>query len=202
MAICDDEWTGQPSTSGTAMSRAWVQDLILGHWQVTIRDLLGVTNLATGTVHSSVHAVSLQHLAVTLFDCSRIQPYIRQTKLAIFQLQTDTQNLMTGLDLAFTGKKHLDLLTAKTLFELPEMYLSQNFHPGISLLAENGNCCTSLTWKGWHQPPCRWTWVYYSSNLLHWIKTAYFSINTIPFLSQKCGKAILLMVSSARIVIL
>lgn len=123
----DDECTGQPSTSGTAMSRAWVQDLILGHWQVTIRDLLGVTNLATGTVHSSVHAVSLQHLTVTLFNCSRIQPYIRQTKMAIFQLQTDTQNLMTGLDLAFTGKKHLDLLTAKTLFELPPWHFTSGW---------------------------------------------------------------------------
>jgi hypothetical protein len=44
--------------------------------------------------------------------------------MAIFQLQTDTQNLMTGLDLAFTGKKHLDLLTAKTLFELPPWHFT------------------------------------------------------------------------------
>lgn len=112
----------------------------------------------TGTVHSAVHALSLQYLNVTLVNRSQIQPHIRQIKSAIFQPQTGVQNLMTRLDLGIIGKQPFSLVTPKTSFELSKIYLSHISPTWNFTLAETGMtymhlvaCCrTSLRWKGRH----------------------------------------------------
>jgi hypothetical protein len=97
------------------------------------------------------HALSLQHLNVTLVNCSRIQHHIRQIKSDIFQLQTGIQNLMTRLDLACTVKQHHILATPNALYELCKIYLPQNFAPCNSTLGWNWMTYTHLNLL-LHQP--------------------------------------------------
>jgi hypothetical protein len=63
-------------------------------------------------------ALSLQVLNETLLNRSRIQSYIRQTELAIIQLRNYVQNLITSLEIAFTGKLPISLVNPGMLSEI------------------------------------------------------------------------------------
>jgi len=106
---------------------------------------------------------------------------------------------VTRLDLACTGKQHCSLATPNTLYELRKIYLPQNFtlqfHSWLKLNdlhtpsefaaapALDGQDNINLV----NHTSTNICW--FSSRLLYWIKTAHFSIKTIPFLSKNKGRS-------------
>jgi hypothetical protein len=76
MAICDDNCTAQPSTSGTDENSVGIHtDTDFGKQTITIQDLSYIDVCNWNCTH--VQALSLQNLNVNLIICLRIQPRMR-----------------------------------------------------------------------------------------------------------------------------
>jgi hypothetical protein len=79
-------------------------------------------------------AVSLEVLNETMTNSSRIQSHIRQIEVTIMQLQNDLQNLVTSLEIAFTGKLPISLVNPEFLSEILKSIITK-LPPENSLLA-------------------------------------------------------------------